>query len=429
VGRAEIKHDTQNMKLKLILQVFLSLFLLAAMIGLISYDLFYKSGIVTGFYPYVFASVVFIHLRVRFRWSDVCGILFVGALLVLLDMFVFHPTHVVILLSWVSFLGMASLVVMGLRAIWSQGEERRLILLAFIPGVLILASNHFAAYLHLWTEKARPEVLDAYLYSFDSSLHIPIAFLMGQAFAKWVALRSVSMVFYVGLPFTLAIVYAGQAARLGRKAIPIFVAFLIAGPVGGVFYNLFPALGPLHLFGEAFPWHPLPTALARTLFLEPVPIKGLRNAMPSLHMGWTLAAWWYSHGLSRYERGIAAAFVGFTVLATMGSGEHYFIDLIVAFPFMLFLQALCTFSLDWRDSRRLMPFLFGLFATLGWLVVLRYGVRIYWYSPLIPWAGCLGTVGLTEMARIGLKDAAVGNVAGDRMMSSTMASAVTEAAR
>jgi len=121
--------------------------------------------------------------------------------------------------------------------------------------------------------------------------------------------------------------------------------------------------------------------------------------------------------------------VAFTVLATMGSGEHYFIDLIVAFPFMLFVQALCTVSLDWRDSRRLAPFLFGLLATLGWLVILRYGVGIYWYSPLIPWAGCLGTLGLTEVARGGLKDAAVGNLARDRTMPSTMAGAATQAAR
>ena len=82
-----------------------------------------------------------------------------------------------------------------------------------------------------------------------------------------------------------------------------------------------------------------------------------------------------------------------------------------------------------RDSRRLAPFLFGLLATLGWLVILRYGVGIYWYSPLIPWAGCLGTLGLTEVARQGLKDAAVGNLARDRSMPSTMAGAAPEAAR
>ena len=416
------------MNLKRISQVLLSLLLLAAMVGLASSDLFYKSAIATAFYPYVFASVILIHLRVRFRWSDVGGIVLFGALFTLFDVFVLQHRNIYIV-SWASFLGMGSLVVMGLRAIWSEGEERHVILLALIPGILFLASNHFAGYLHLWTEEAHPKVFDLYLYSFDSSLHVPIAFLLGQAFAKWEVLRASGMIFYVGLPFALAIVYSGQAVRLRDKAIPIFAAFLIAGPIGGLFYNLLPALGPAHLFGDAFPWHPLAADQARRLLLEPVAIGGLRNAIPSLHMGWTLMAWWYSRGLSVWERSIAFAFVAFTVLATMGTGEHYFIDLVVAFPFVLFLQALCAVSLNWSDSRRLTPFLFGLLATLGWLAILRFGVSVFWYSPVIPWVSCLATIGVTERVRQGLKDSVAGNAPLGRAVVPTMNDAATEAAR
>lgn len=409
-------------------RVLLSVALLAAMIGLATSNVFYKSAIATAFYPYVFASVILIHLRLRFRWSDVGGIVLFGAAFALFDVFVLQHRDIYFV-SGASFLGMGSLVVMGLRAIWSEGEERRLILLAFIPGILILASNHFAGYLHLWTEKAHPKVFDLYLYSFDSSLRIPIAFLLGQAFEKWHALANISLVFYVGLPFTLANVYSGQAARLREKAIPIFAAFLLAGPIGGLFYNLLPALGPAHLFGEAFPWHPLAADQARRLLLEPVPIEGMRNAIPSLHMGWTLMAWWYSRGLSVWERGIAFAFVAFTVLATMGTGEHYFIDLIVAVPFVLFLQALCTVSLNWSDSRRLTPFLFGLFATLSWLAILRFAVSVFWYSPVIPWACCLATIGVTEFVRRGLRDAIAGNAPLERAAVPAIRGAATEVAR
>ncbi len=416
------------MNLKRISQAVLSVLLLAAMVGLVDSDLFYKSAIATAFYPYVFASVILIHLRVRFRWSDVGGILLFGALFTLFDVFVLQHRTIYIV-SWASFLGMGSLVVMGLRAIWSEGEERHVILLALIPGILFLASNHFAGYLHLWTEKAHPKVFDLYLYSFDSSLHVPIVFLLGQAFAKWEVLRASGMIFYVGLPFALAIVYSGQVVRLRDKAIPIFAAFLIAGPIGGLFYNLLPALGPVHLFGDAFPWHPLAADQARRLLLEPVAIGGLRNAIPSLHMGWTLMAWWYSRGLSVWERSIAFAFVAFTVLATMGTGEHYFIDLVVAFPFVLFLQALCAVSLSWSDSRRLTPFLFGLLATLSWLAILRFGVSVFWYSPVIPWVSCLATIGVTERVRQGMKDAISGSAALGRAVVPTMNDAAPEAAR
>ena len=416
------------MSLDRVWRVLLSSLILAAVPALAVSHVFYVSAIASAFYPYVFASVIYIHLRLRFRWMDVGGIILLGVLFALFDAFVLHPGTVYIV-TWVSFLGMASLAIMGLRAVWMEGEDRRLILLALIPGILILASNHFAGYLHKWTESAHPKSLDLYLYSFDSSMHVPIAFLAGQLYDKWKVFGAVSFVFYVGLPFTLAVVYAGQALRLRARAIPIFVAFLIAGPIGGIFYNLFPALGPVHLFAERFPWQPLTTDQARRLLLEAVPLGGLRNAIPSLHMGWTLMAWWYSRGLSVWERGLAFAFVAFTAFATMGTGEHYFIDLVVAFPFVLFLQALCTISLDWSDSKRLVPFLFGLVTPLVWLWALRFHPRVFWYSPVIPWTCCVLTIALTELARRGLKDAAVETTAPSRATSAAPASAVAELAR
>jgi hypothetical protein len=416
------------MSLDRIWRILLSILILAAVPALAVSHVFYASAIASTFYPYVFASVIFIHLRLRFRWIDVGGIILLGVLFALFDALVLHPGTVYIV-TWVSFLGMGSLAIMGLRAVWTEGEERRLILLALIPGILILASNHFAGYLHKWTESAHPKTLDLYLYSFDSSLHVPIAFLAGQAYAKWKLLSDVSFIFYVGLPFTLALVYAGQAVRLRGKAIPIFVAFLIAGPIGGIFYNLFPALGPIHLFGDRFPWQPLSTDQARRLLLEPVPLVGLRNAIPSLHMGWTLMAWWYSRGLSVWERGLAFVFVALTAFSTMGTGEHYFIDLVVAFPFVLFLQALCTTSLNWTDSRRLMPFLFGLITILVWLWALRCHPQVFLYSPLIPWLCCVLTIGVTEITRRGLMDAAVGLAAHSRIASPTPASAIAAPAR
>src|ERR1700722_3437033 len=388
-------------------RVLLSVAIVAGVPALAASHIFYVSAIASAFYPYVFASVVFIHLRMRFRWLDVGGIVFLGVIFVLLDQFVIHRSDTVYVVTWISFLGMASLVIMGLNAIWLRGEEHNTVLLALIPSILILASNHYAGYLHKFTENAHPKVFDLYLYSFDTSLHAPIAFWMGQLYEKWKLLGDVSYVFYVGLPFSLALVYAGQVSRMRGKAIPIFVAFLLMGPIGGIFYNLFPALGPGHLFGSRFPWQPLAAEQARRLLLEPVSIPGLRNAIPSLHMGWTLMSWWYSRGLSVYERAIAMLFVLFTIVATMGTGEHYFIDLVVAFPFVLFLQAMCAAELKWNDSRRLAPFAFGLATLLVWLWALRYCPQFFWYSVAIPWLLCALTIGVSEKLRRGFRDVVV----------------------
>jgi PAP2 superfamily len=96
--------------------------------------------------------------------------------------------------------------------------------------------------------------------------------------------------------------------------------------------------------------------------------------------------------LPRWIRGIALLFVALTVLATLGTGEHYFIDLVVAFPFSLMVQALCSYFLPLRSGERRTAFLFGTFATLTWLVLLSFTTRLFWISPLVPWAMIVGTI-------------------------------------
>jgi hypothetical protein len=198
--------------------------------------------------------------------------------------------------------------------------------------------------------------------------------------------------FYIALPVPLAMVYSGQLLRGREKAFPAMAAFLIAGPIGIMFYNLFPALGPVHIFLQDFPWHPMTTAQAAHLFRESIAIKGVQNAIPSLHMAWVLLAWWYSRGLSIWERGVALAFVVFTAFATLGTGEHYFVDLIVAYPFSVMIQALCAFPLRWTQRERVAGLLYGLLTTLAWFAALGYAPNVFWASPIVPWAFCALTV-------------------------------------
>jgi hypothetical protein len=101
-------------------------------------------------------------------------------------------------------------------------------------------------------------------------------------------------------------------------------------------------------------------------------------------------------------------FVLFTVIATMGTGEHYLIDLVVAFPFVLFLQAACATAVEWNDVRRWAPFVFGLATVLVWFWALRYWSHVFWHSAAIPWILCALTIGVTEKLRRGFRDAVVG---------------------
>ena len=297
--------------------------------------------------------------------------------------------------AWFSFLGLSSFVVIGVRSIWEQ--ERRFLLYAWVPAALFVMSDYFASTMLQWTTEAHPKTLDLYLLSFDGSLRVQLAFAVGRYYARLPWLHISALIGYIGLAVPIAVVYAGRLIRFRERAFPSMLAFLIAGPFGILFYNLFPACGPHGLFGQAFPFHPLPIADLSRLALEPVPIPGARNAMPSLHIAWTLLAWWYSRGLSSIERFVAFAFLVLTVLATLGTGEHWLVDLVVAFPFALMIQAICAYDVSSRETTRVTALALGLGGTLAWLVTLRYGAKLFWTSPIVPWAFVVATIALISI--------------------------------
>jgi hypothetical protein len=98
--------------------------------------------------------------------------------------------------------------------------------------------------------------------------------------------------------------------------------------------------------------------------------------------------WFNCRPFSRPVRALALLFVFITVFDTLGTGEHYLIDLVVALPFAVFIQALCTNWLPLRSPARRTPLVGGAALTLLWLAAVRYGTAVFLLSPLIPWA-CL----------------------------------------
>jgi len=368
----------------------LTAILFAAILPLALSRDFYDSSMTNAYLSLALFSALIVLGMIRRSWLDLLWVVAGGLLLAFLDYRVmgFRP----LLMAGFSFAGLAAFAALGTHAIWAEGEERKLLLYGFVPIVLFVGSEWMASTLLDITERLHPKTFDLFLYSFDSSLRVPISFLVGQAFWRWPPLWWVCFVFYTALPLPLALVYAAHLRHTKRSALAVMIAFLVTGPLGVMFYNMLPACGPVHLFGGAFPWHPLAALDSRRLRAVPVLLKGARNAIPSLHMTWVLLIWWNSKGLPRWVRGIALAFVWFTVLATLGTGEHYFVDLVVAFPFSLMVQALCSYSLPFRSGERRTAFLFGTFVTLVWLALLSYATSLFWISPVIPWAMIVTTV-------------------------------------
>lgn len=374
----------------------LSLLSIAVIVWLASHHVFYSDTISSPFLGIALLSVFLIQLRTRFSWAEVGLVLVLVFILAVLDLsFLGYPAAWPV---WTSFLGVGSLAVLAGRAIWSEGSERRLAIFTAAPAFLFVASEWCADYFLAWTKQAHPKVLDLFLYSFDASLHVQIPFVVGRLFQQSFYFGVISFLFYVGLPLAIGLTFAGCLMNDRRNALPAFLAFLLTGPIGGFFYNLFPALGPVHIFKQAFPWHPLTIEEASRLALQGIPGEGARNAMPSLHATWVFLVFWYSWRLSRVERIVAGLFVFFTLCAAVGLGEHYFVDLIVAVPFSLFILALANLAAGCNRGRLYVPLVVGLSTTGAWFLVLRHAIRFFWISPVIPWLACGLTLAVCFLA-------------------------------
>ncbi|HEY6465994.1 MAG TPA: phosphatase PAP2 family protein [Candidatus Acidoferrales bacterium] len=368
---------------------------------------FYDDALGNPFFAIELGSIAILLLRLRPQWSSVASIGVLTLVFSAIDFKVlhFHPYA----MSWFSFLGLASFLVMLVRLVWE--DSRRLLSYALATSFVFAASEYFATSFLEMTTKVYPKTLDVYLMMFDASLaHFQVSFALGRLYVAHAWLHNVTLIAYIGLAIPIMTVYAGQLARYGKKALASLTAFVITGPIGLVFYNIFPAAGPRQLFGIHFPFSPIPYSILPNVILEAVKVPGPRNDMPSLHLTWTLLAWWYSRGLSRTERIVAFAFLSLTAFATLGTGEHWLVDLVVAFPFALMIQAICAFQVPLKDIRRQTAFLFGLSTTFVWLILLRYCTRLFWTSPLVPWSLIAGTIGLTCIRQRILSSATIASV-------------------
>lgn len=355
----------------------------------VSHD-FYTGSMVSAYLSLALASALIVLAMIRRSWFDLLWVSAGGLLLAAIDYKVMHFQPM--FMAGFSFAGLSALAVLGTHTIWAEREDQKLLLYGFLPAVLFVGSEWMATTLLDITEALHPKTFDLYLYSFDCSLRVQFSFLLGQLFWTFPWLRFACLIIYIALPLPLALVYAAHLRGEKKNALAVMLAFLVTGPVGVLFYNMLPACGPVHIFGAAFPWHPLAPETAMHMAVAPVLLKGARNAIPSLHMTWVLLVWWNSRGLQRWVRTIALVFLVLTAMATLGTGEHYFIDLVVAFPFSLMVQSLCSFSVPLHSAERRTAFLFGTFVTLLWLALLSFAPSLFWTWPLLPWAMVVATV-------------------------------------
>ena len=274
-----------------------------------------------------------------------------------------------------AFLGAGSILFMSLHRVWtgapkySAGLRDAVIAPAFIltAGLSMQLANRglHASY-------------DYFLYRFDLSLGLTPGHSIISLFRTLPWIRIASFLTYSGL-LLFPPLYHGWAIYKGKAAkIHLVHAFVIAGIVGFVFYHICPAVGPLVTFGQQFPDHlPVMSAVPGKTFMS----ASVYNAMPSLHMTWALLVWIAAWELGSLAVVMASFIVMFTGFATVGFGEHYFIDLIVAVPLAMAVYGICT--------ARYKLTAVGLASVSAWTIYLRTGFQL---STPLHWLSVMGTI-------------------------------------
>ncbi len=272
-------------------------------------------------------------------------------------------------------LGLASFAVLSATMLFSP-KQRGSALLMLAAGSLVIIGQQISEIgqafttADLWTFDNR-----AYLVDLSFGFN-PVTSVIDAVDALPMVLRTcVSQMLglaYASIMLVMAwVVLLHLRARSPRWALAL-TAMLLAGAVGGSIYHIFPAAGP----GFAFPSFPaMPSPATSSAAAAPVDPHLPRNCMPSLHTTWALLIVINTGGLARMLRLCAVAFAACIIVSTLMLGQHYLIDLIVAY-FAVAIQELARSLLCrqlpragfWIGGACVAAWLFVLVAHVGWLL-------------------------------------------------------------
>ncbi len=232
----------------------------------------------------------------------------------------------IISIKWYGIYGIIAVLYQSYRS----GDIRVLMtVICFSIFVPISSAFLFSTYV------LNPQTMDIYAYNFDLSLNWKIAPYFFNIYRKSLLISSIGLAAYIALLGAYQIIFALQTRFDDRTVVPALRVFLIAAILGYISYFIFPAVGPIYFFGDHYPYNLPALPLMRTY----APAAA-RNSMPSLHFAWALLLWINIPRKLKYARGAFAIYTFLMVIATLGSGEHYFADLVAALPFVCLVQAI-----------------------------------------------------------------------------------------
>jgi hypothetical protein len=206
-----------------------------------------------------------------------------------------------------------------------RGLDRRIERL--IAAVSLLIPGLIAAYAANWLVKAlRPGKLDLYIYRLDGLLGFQPGFAIGRfVHSLPIAFQVALSVAYSMMPVAIIAVYWAYSWRYPEESRTLARALVLNLALCVPCYILVPVAGPFY----AFPGFP---ALPVTGPPHAIRLDALPNGIPSIHFSTALLCAWYARRF-RIGRWLGLLYLVATALATLGFGEHYVCDLVVAVPY------------------------------------------------------------------------------------------------
>jgi hypothetical protein len=273
-------------------------------------------------------------------------------------------------------LGLACVAAAGLRMAWVEQARLRDALETAAAVTLFPLVVAEALLVRRALKDAYADSYDLYAFVVDERLGGQLSFALGRAFLQWPALSRLFGEVYAALPFALGLLYAylrrgAEPYRSLRAVVLLFTASVLA--VAG--YLIVPVAGPRFVF-ESYPFF-APPVLPGNLRLLPLDSEIERNGVPSLHLASALLVWWNLRRINLGLRAFTGFFLAGTTIATLGLGEHYVVDLVIAVPFALALQAGLMAPGSAPEGRRWLTVGIGAGLTLAWLAALRSAAFVF----------------------------------------------------
>ena len=228
---------------------------------------------------------------------------------------------------------MASAILKELRILIKRLLFLSLVTLTALIGSLLasIAVHHLSA--------IRPYKLDLFIYQIEAALFgFQPSFAMGRFLHHFPMLRTAALFAYDGMPLAIVAIlwlYVQRRWETFRLLCVLMVNLCAAIPI----YLLVPVAGPRYAF-TSFP-NAAPPFIPHWMFINAPP-----NGIPSVHFSTALLIYLFARRAPT-GRILAWVYLLLTFAATLGFGEHYLLDLLLAIPY--------TYCIWWASTRGHLP--------------------------------------------------------------------------